>query len=316
MLVRGDLSMAGTCTVTYVDATHLLACGHPITQFGQVSMPMTKADVVATLASPLNAFKIINTTETVGAFTEDRASAIMGRFGKQARMIPVTVEVKDAPQAGANAKSEHRTVHFEVLDNRSLTPSTMLVSVYQSLQQANGASAEMSYRMSGKLTVQGLPTVKLEGIMAPNGPNSAAIDTALYINDRFGDIYANEDEQPIVTGMQLKMEVMPDRHTAVLEQARLSQTEVHAGGHGHGGGNGASVPIWDRGGACAGNNSSRHDAGRASPGSERWQYGRPDDTADPVESGCGTACNQPAGHDRADESHARKRQDLRNFARP
>jgi hypothetical protein len=77
--------------------------------------------------------------------------------------------------------------------------------------------------------VHGLPTVKLEGIMAPNGANSAAIDTALYINDRFGDIYANEDEQPVITGMRLKMEVMPDRHTAVLEQARLSQTEVHPG---------------------------------------------------------------------------------------
>src|SRR6266851_9809044 len=34
VLVRGDLSMAGTCTVTYVDPTRLLACGHPITQYG------------------------------------------------------------------------------------------------------------------------------------------------------------------------------------------------------------------------------------------------------------------------------------------
>ena len=34
VLVRGDLSMAGTCTVTYVDPTQLLACGHPITQYG------------------------------------------------------------------------------------------------------------------------------------------------------------------------------------------------------------------------------------------------------------------------------------------
>src|SRR6202034_4201740 len=101
----------------------------------------------------------------------------------------VTVEVKDTPKAGENPKSVLRTVHFEVLDNRSLTPSTMLVSVYQSLQQANGASAEMSYRMSGELTMQGLPTVKLDGIMAPDGPNSAAINTALYLNDRFGDIY-------------------------------------------------------------------------------------------------------------------------------
>ena len=96
VLVRGDLSISGTCTVTYVDPTQLLACGHPITQFGPVAMPMTKAEVVATLASPLNAFKIINTTETVGEFTEDRASAILGRFGETARMIPVSVDVVGA----------------------------------------------------------------------------------------------------------------------------------------------------------------------------------------------------------------------------
>jgi hypothetical protein len=82
ILVRGDLSMAGTCTVTYVDPTQLLACGHPITQFGPVSMPMTKADVVATLASPYNAFKIINTTETVGSFTHDSG---LGRGGSRTR---------------------------------------------------------------------------------------------------------------------------------------------------------------------------------------------------------------------------------------
>src|ERR1700733_416293 len=112
VLVRGDLSMAGTCTVTYVDPKTLLACGHPITQYGPVEMPMTKAEVLASLASPLNAFKIINTTETVGAFTEDRASAIMGRFGLEARMIPVVVEVVPPP-ADKGAKAEAKTLHFE-----------------------------------------------------------------------------------------------------------------------------------------------------------------------------------------------------------
>ena len=60
-LVRGDLEIAATCTVTYIDPKQLLACGHPILQAGPVSLPMTTADVVATLASPLNAFKIVNT---------------------------------------------------------------------------------------------------------------------------------------------------------------------------------------------------------------------------------------------------------------
>jgi hypothetical protein len=253
VLVRGDLSISGTCTVTYVDANQLLACGHPITQYGPVSMPMTKAEVVATLASPLNAFKIINTTETVGSFTEDRASAILGRFGLSARMIPVSVDV--IPPAGVNETSSMRQVsaqlggrgtqlpgtegphlpgiksgmQFEVLDNRQLTPSAMLVSVYQSLSGTNGAAAEMSYRMDGELTLKGLPPVRMQGIMAPSDSNPGAIAAALYVNDRFSKLYGNAVEQPEVTGLHLTMQAIPERRSALLEGARLGQTEVSAG---------------------------------------------------------------------------------------
>src|ERR1035437_9559364 len=78
-LVRGDMEIAATCTVTYVDPKQLLACGHPVLQAGPVSLPMTATEVIATLASPMNAFKIVNTGATIGAFTEDRESAIRGR---------------------------------------------------------------------------------------------------------------------------------------------------------------------------------------------------------------------------------------------
>ncbi len=97
LLVRGDLEIAATCTVTYVDPHQVLACGHPITRYGNVSMPMTKTDVVATLASPLNSFKIVNTTQTIGAFTEDRSSAIRGVPGESARMIPVAIHTHGGP---------------------------------------------------------------------------------------------------------------------------------------------------------------------------------------------------------------------------
>ncbi len=228
VLVRGDLSMSGTCTVTYVDPKRLLACGHPITQFGPVDMPMTKAEVLTSLASPLNAFKIINTTETVGAFTEDRSSAIMGRFGVEARMIPVVVEVVPPIVAGATA-APARIFHFEVLDNRQLTPSAMLVSVYQTLQQNNTATAEMSYRLSGEIGVKGLPAVRLDGLMAQSDFFPAAINSALLLNDRFSKVYGNALEQPVVTGVRLRMEAVARRMTATLESARLSRMEARPG---------------------------------------------------------------------------------------
>jgi hypothetical protein len=222
VLVRGDLSMAGTCTVTYVDPKRLLACGHPITQYGPVQMPMTKAEVLASLASPLNSFKIINTTETVGAFTEDRASAILGQFGAQARMIPVAVEV--VPPAG-----DAKTLHFEVLDNRQLTPSAMLMSVYQSLQTNNVSAEEMSYRLTGEIGVKGQAPVRMQGIMAQNEMFPGTINTALLVNDRFSKVYENALDQPTVTGVKLKVEALPARMTAVVESARLSRMEARPG---------------------------------------------------------------------------------------
>ena len=264
VLVRGDLNISGTCTVTYVDPHQLLACGHPITQFGPVEMPMTKAEVLATLASPMNSFKIINTTDTVGEFTEDRASAILGRFGETARMIPVSVDVvppdsADTKQAAVAGNAAYRAVSsreesgqipgqitpippagaaqavaphglkFEVLDNRALTPQAMLMSVYQSVSGINSAENQMSYRMSGELTIKGQPAVHMDGIMAPNEQGSGAVAAALYVNDRFSRLYANSLDQPLVTGLHLTLQEMPGRRSAVLEGARLSAMEVHPG---------------------------------------------------------------------------------------
>ena len=88
ILVRGDMDIAATCTVTYIDPQRLLACGHPLLQFGSVDLPMNKARVLATLPSPMNAFKIVDTTEQAGVFVQDRHTGIMGVFDKQADMIP------------------------------------------------------------------------------------------------------------------------------------------------------------------------------------------------------------------------------------
>ena len=106
-LIRGDLEVAATCTVTYIDPKQLLACGHPVLGAGPVSLPMTTAEVVTTLASPLNAFKIVNTGVTVGAFTEDRESALRGILGAQAQMIP-SIRTSPSMRPPARAKSTCR----------------------------------------------------------------------------------------------------------------------------------------------------------------------------------------------------------------
>jgi hypothetical protein len=120
-------------------------------------------------------------------------------------------------------------MHFEVLDNRELTPAAMLVSVYQSLSGTNESANDTSYRMDGELTLKGLPPVRLAGLMSSTEQNSGAIGAALYVNEKFAQLYSNAVEQPEVMGLRLTMEEIPERRTAVLEGARLGRTEAHAG---------------------------------------------------------------------------------------
>src|ERR1700675_1009212 len=224
VLVRGDMDIAATCTVTYVDPQRLLACGHPLLQFGEVDLPMTKATVLATLPSPLNAFKIVNTTETVGAFVQDRQNGIMGVPGRASKMIPVTIAMHSGP--GTTTKE----FHYEVLNNARLSPLAMMATVFNALHGTNEYGEDITYRMNGVLSVKGYPDVTLRNMFAPqdNGQPAAALAAAT-IGDRFGRIYTNAFDVPDVQGVKLDFDLVRERRSARLEAARPDRTERRPG---------------------------------------------------------------------------------------
>jgi hypothetical protein len=221
-LVRGDMEIAATCTVTYIDPKQLLACGHPILQAGPVSLPMTKAEVLATLASPLNAFKIINTGDLIGTFTEDRDAAIRGVLGSRAHMIPLHVTV-DGP-------GKERKLNVEVLDLPALTPQAVLIVLFQALLQNNDNTAETSYHLTGSIDMDGYSPAPLD-IWAPAGEGMPApMTAALETGERFSKIYSNNARQGAVRDIDIHVETIPRRIQVELQSARLiSGNIVHAG---------------------------------------------------------------------------------------
>ncbi len=222
ILVRGDMDIAATCTVTYMDAQHLLACGHPLLQFGMVDLPMTKTEVLATLASPLNAFKIVNATEPVGAFVQDRHTGILGEFGKQPEMIPVTLNIR----GGASNKQ----FHYEVLNNANLSPLAMMATVFNALHGVNEYGEDTTYRMNGRISVNGYPDVTVQNMFAPSdGGQPAAVMAALSLGERFSRIYDNPYNFAGIRGVQLDFDLVPERRWARLEGARTDLIEARPG---------------------------------------------------------------------------------------
>ncbi len=221
VLVRGDMDIAATCTVTYADAERLLACGHPLMQFGAVDMPMTKSNVVATLPSPLNAFKIASTTETVGSFLQDRHTGIMGRFGAESKMVPVTLTIHGGPKP--------RQFIYEMLNGPRLTPVAMMATVYNALMALNEHGDEASYRMNGRISVNGYPPVTMQNMFAPSEQMPTSYSIAIAVGEKFGRIYENAYQQPQIDGVELDFDLIRERRAARLESARTDVTEARPG---------------------------------------------------------------------------------------
>jgi hypothetical protein len=222
VLVRGDMDIAATCTVTYIDPQRLLACGHPLMQFGAVDLPMTKAQVLATLPSPLNAFKIVNTTESVGSFVQDRHTGILGVFNKEPDMIPVSLTIHNGDMT--------KHFHYEVLNNPKLSPVAMMATVFNALHGVNEYGEEITYRMKGDIQVAGYSSVEMQNMFASiDGGQPAAALAAASVGDRFGRIYDNPYDVPAVKAVQLDFNLEKERRWARLESARTDVSEARPG---------------------------------------------------------------------------------------
>jgi hypothetical protein len=189
-------------------------------QFGRVDMPMTKSTVLATLPSPLDSFKIAMTTETVGSFVQDRHTGVMGRFGTEAHMVPVTLTLH-----GTHPKE----FHYEVLNSPKLTPTALTATVYNALQSLNETGEDVSYRLEGKIAVQGFPAVQLRDMFAPSAEMPTAALLAISLGDRFGRIYDNSYQTPEINAIHLDVDLIPERRWAKLESARTDVTEARPG---------------------------------------------------------------------------------------
>jgi len=224
VLVRGDMDITATCTVTYIDPQRLLACGHPLLQFGSVDLPMNKAEVLATLPSPLDAFKIVSMTEEAGVFVEDRHTGILGVFNKQPDMIPVTLAIH------SGAGTPQKEFHYEVLNNPRLSPVAIMATVFNALHGVNEYGEEITYRLNGTIHVKGFPEVALKNMFAPTESGQpAAMSAALSLGERFGRIYDNPYSAPAVESVKLDFDLVRERKWARLESARTDVTEVRPG---------------------------------------------------------------------------------------
>lgn len=135
VLLSGDMLLAATGTVTWVDRDSVLAFGHPFLSMGPIEMPMAQAEVLAVLASLNRSFKFADTGPVFGSVTQDRSTGILGTFGTRAKMVPITVRI-------TSDELPLQTYRFDAVHNSMLTPVLAAVAIDNVLTTLEKRSGE------------------------------------------------------------------------------------------------------------------------------------------------------------------------------
>ena len=215
-LVRGDVSMAATGTVSYIDGNRVLAFGHPLFQTGESYAPVATSYVHTVIPSAQSAFVSASPAVEIGSLVQDRQSMISADTKLRSPMIPLDIEVL----VGSGSRTEKGTFRVELIDNKFLTPT------FAALSAANAINYYLPDR--DDVTAKVVSTVRVRGV-----PPISFVDH-LYANDGAGSMMGgvrglralvplllNPYAPVSIEGIDIKVDLRFDTNYGEIKELRL-----------------------------------------------------------------------------------------------
>ena len=218
-VATGDITLAGTGTVSRVDGNRITAFGHPMLSLGEVALPMCASEIVTILPSAMSSVKMANTGEVIGTISQDRLSAVSGTLGPGPAMTQVEVTV--APLGAAS-----RTLRFAVVRQTQLTPVVIAAGLTQAIMGANDAGFSNGFRLRGNLTFPASQVLKTQAIYA--GPQGFAQGLNEFVQNLAANLQ-NPYEKTFPDRVSFNVEPLAENPTIVIEQFQLSRASARAG---------------------------------------------------------------------------------------
>jgi len=218
-LVRGDLELGVTGTVTHVDGDRVYAFGHPLYNLGPTAFPMTRAYVYTVLPSLASSMKLSTTGEVIGSFLQDRAVAIAGRLGAGPRMIPVTMTLE-------SSRAPKRTFHFELSNDQMFTPLMAAAAMTNTLASYERQYGTSTFYLRGTAKVNKHEAVTFDNVFAGDQPS---INAATYIAAPIAALLGNDFEKVDIDNIDLAISSSEETRTATLERVWLDDPRPRAG---------------------------------------------------------------------------------------
>ncbi|MBV9214764.1 MAG: hypothetical protein JO053_01200 [Acidobacteria bacterium] len=218
-LARGDIQISAAGTVTLREGDKIYAFGHPYYGLGSTDLPMSESHVVTVVPNANNSFKLAVADSTVGTMTQDRATAIYGRLGREPKMLPVKITL-------STSRGKMIEYNFESAIDGILTPIIVNVGIANALSSQERSLGESTVEINGEISVKGEQPVKISRRFAgPQAPIFAASSAAIPLSA----LLKADFEGAEITGVNINVRSVDGAKTAVLDRIAVDRTQAHAG---------------------------------------------------------------------------------------
>jgi len=218
-LIRGDLEMGATGTVTHVDGTRVYAFGHPFLNLGPTSFAMTEAHVHTVLPSLDSSMKIASLGRVIGTMTQDRATAVAGTLGAG----PTELEVR---LTMTSDRAPDRRFTFYVLQDPSLTPLFSHVALLNALIAYERQTGAASVAVRGSLSFGRDGTLAIDDFYSGD---SAVMSVAGAVSTPMSVAMENAFRRVMPERLDLELRASERRQEAAIERAWLDTTRPRFG---------------------------------------------------------------------------------------
>ena len=219
-LATGDISVAGTGTVSHVDGKRILAFGHPMLSLGATELPMASAEIVTILPSTLNSVKVANTGDIIGSFSQDRLSGIYGELGRKAPMVPVDVEFP--------GRANRKALHFEVVRHEQLLPAIAATGLAQAVMGSNESGLARGFKVTTTVTFPGMAPLEISQLYP--GPQGFRQGLGDFVGNLSMWLF-NPYERIFPEYIRFSIEDTPETPAGAVEQMLVSRTSAAPGEH-------------------------------------------------------------------------------------
>ena len=221
---RGDFSMFGYGTMTYIENNQVLGFGHSAFGEGNVNLPVSGGYVHFILPSISRSFKVAGPTKPIGTMVQDRQTAIAGLLGSSPSYIPVYASIET---------TDGRTypMQFDAMRHQGFSALIAMLGALNLLDSVEMSTGDHTININSEITLKDQPnlvsrTIAHENVYSSSSSPGFAMFQALSpLSNLIGNTYAKVSVEQVV--LDLKLE--DKRKTAVIEAFRINKDRYRPG---------------------------------------------------------------------------------------